>query len=91
MRYKIHSQQDEDYASYEDIAKAMGFKSLQSARWQVNKALRKLRKAMAVNRDQWRELYEPEPEPCYGRGESAGAKWKVSELRPVELNPGRKL
>jgi len=86
--YKPHAQKDEDIMSYADIARELGFKNVQSARWIVKKALRKLRKTTAVHREEFRELYAPEPETTQPLS-NIGSQWKVSELRPVELRPKR--
>jgi hypothetical protein len=87
-KYRPHAQEDEDLMSYAEIARKLGYNNVQSARWIVKKALRKLRKATAVHRDEFRDLYAPEPETTQQLS-SIGSQWKVSELRPVELMPRR--
>jgi hypothetical protein len=84
--YRPHAQEDEDLMSYADIARELGLVNTESARWIVKKALRKLRKVTAVHREEFRELYAPEPERP---GRAIGENWKISELRPVELMPRR--
>lgn len=86
--FRLHHQQDIDLMPYREIAERMGMSHAASAKYTLEVALKKLRKRFTL--EQLRELYAPEPEMDQRLGR-VGSQWKVSELRPIELQVGRKI